>query len=464
MIDRSETVARRWVLALASIASFMVALDALVVTTALSSIRRDLGTSVEALEWTVNAYNLGFAVLLLTGAALGDRFGRRRLFAAGLGLFIVASAACAMASDAPGLIIARAVQGVGAAFVMPLGMALLGAAFPREERGKALGIFASVTGLALIAGPVVGGAVAEGIAWQWIFWINIPIGLVVLPFILRRMPESHGPKTPLDIPGLVLVTGAAFGLVGGLMRGTATGWTRPEVFAALSAGLLLAAAFVAWEAVTDAPMVPMRFFRSRAFSGGIAASFLFYAAMYGTLFLLPQFLQISQGNGPFGAGLRLLPWTATLFVFAPIGGNLINRLGERSIIVIGLLMQAGGMGWIGFAAAPDLAYLRLVPALILTGAGVSLAMPAAQNVVLNAVAPAEIGKASGTFNMFRYFGGALGVAILVAVFGGAGDMVSAQAFSAGFAPAMIAAAGLSLGGALVATVLPRPRVLQPTTR
>src|SRR5580704_669464 len=464
MIDRSETVARRWVLALASIASFMVALDALVVTTALSSIRRDLGTSVEALEWTVNAYNLGFAVLLLTGAALGDRFGRRRLFAAGLGLFIVASAACAMASDAPGLIIARAVQGVGAAFVMPLGMALLGAAFPREERGKALGIFASVTGLALIAGPVVGGAVAEGIAWQWIFWINIPIGLVVLPFILRRMPESHGPKTPLDIPGLVLVTGAAFGLVWGLMRGTATGWTRPEVFAALSAGLLLAAAFVAWEAVTDAPMVPMRFFRSRAFSGGIAASFLFYAAMYGTLFLLPQFLQVSQGNGPFGAGLRLLPWTATLFVFAPIGGNLVNRFGERPLVMAGLALQAVGLVWVALTAAPGLPYVNLVVPLIVAGAGGSMAVPAAQSAVMGAVAPGEIGKASGTFNMARFLGGVFGVAVQDEVFAALGGFGSPQAFSSGFAPAMIAAAGLSLGGALVATVLPRPRVLQPATR
>ena len=190
MTEQSEKSAKGWVLALTSVASFMVALDALVVTTALSTIRLDLDASIEALEWTVNAYNLSFAVLLLTGAALGDRFGRRRMFVAGLALFVAASAACALAGSVGWLIAARAVQGAGAALVMPLAMALLSAAFAREERAKALGIFSSVTGLALIAGPVVGGAIAQGVAWQWIFWINLPIGLVAIPFALRASAKA----------------------------------------------------------------------------------------------------------------------------------------------------------------------------------------------------------------------------------------------------------------------------------
>jgi len=279
MTEPSEKALKTWVLVLTSVASLMVALDALVVTTALSTIRIDLGASIEALQWTMNAYNLSFAVLLLTGAALGDRLGRRRIFIAGLILFVAASAACALARSAGFLIAARAVQGAGAALVMPLAMALLSAAYPPQERGKALGIFSGLTGLALIAGPVLGGVVAEGIAWQWIFWINIPIGLVAIPLARSRIPESFGPAAAVDIPGVVLVTGAALGLVWGLMRGNNAGWTSPEVAAALVAGFLLAFAFVAWELRASAPMLPMRLFRSRAFSSGNAASFLYSASL-----------------------------------------------------------------------------------------------------------------------------------------------------------------------------------------
>jgi EmrB/QacA subfamily drug resistance transporter len=454
--EQSEKANRAWVLALASVASFMVALDALAVTTALSAMRNDLGASIEVLEWTVNAYNLSLAVLLLTAAALGDRLGRRRMFAAGLGLFVIASGACALAGSAGWLIAARAAQGAGAALVMPLAMALLSAAFPRESRGTALGIFSGVVGLALIAGPVVGGAIAEGIAWQWIFWLNIPIGLVVIPLVLGRTRESFGAGTALDIAGLVVVTGAAFGLVWGLMRGNTAGWTSAEVVAALAAGLLLTAAFVAWELRARAPMVPMRFFRSPAFSSGITASFLFYAALYATLFFLPQFLQAVQGYGPLGAGLRLLPWTATLFLVAPLAGALVNRVGERPLIVGGLLLQAAGMAWIAFITAPDVAYAKLVAPLIVAGAGVSMAMPAAQNAVLNSVAASEIGQASGIFNMLRFLGGAFGIAILGAVFSGIGGLGSAHAFSAGFTAAIGGAAALSFLGAIAGIWLRAP--------
>ena len=457
MAELSEKAGKTWVLALTSVASFMVALDALVVTTALSTIRLDLGASIEALEWTVNAYNLSFAVLLLTGAALGDRFGRRRMFVAGLALFVVASAACALAGNIGALVAARAVQGAGAALVMPLAMALLSAVFPREERSKALGIFSGVTGLALIAGPVAGGAIAGGLAWQWIFWINLPVGAIVIPLIVRRIRESVGSDTGLDVVGLVLVTVAAMGVVWGLMRANSVGWMSLEVVSTLAVGILLAVGFVLWELRARQPMVPMRLFRSRALSSGIAASFLFYAAMYGTLFFLPQFLQVAQGHGPFDVGLRLLPWTATLFVFAPIGGGLVNRLGERSLVVTGLGLQAIGMAWIALTATPGLAYTKLIAPLVLAGAGVSIAMPAAQNAVLGAVAPSEIGKASGTFNMSRFLGGVFGVAVQVAVFAATGNFGSPQAFSAGFVPAIGIAAALSLMAAIVGMWLPARR-------
>ena len=449
--------AARWVLALTSIASFMVALDALVVTTALTTIRLDLDASVEALEWTVNAYGLSFAALLLTGAALGDRFGRRRMFAAGLAVFIAASAACALSGSAAALIAARAVQGVGAALVMPLAMALLGAAFPREQRAKALGIFGSVTGLALIAGPVVGGAIAAGLAWQWIFWVNLPIGLIALALVYRHIEESQTASTAIDIVGLALVTGAALALVWGLMRANAAGWTSLQVALALGLGVTLAAIFIGYEHGALAPMVPMRLFASRSFSAGNAVGFLLYASMYGVVFLLPQFLQNAQGEDALGAGLRLLPWTATLFVFAPVGGALVNRVGERPLVVAGLMLQAIGFAWIAQRAAPGLPYGEIVVPLIIAGSGVSMAMPAAQNAVLSSVAPTEIGKASGVFNTLRYFGGVFGVALLVAVFAMAGSFRSADTFVQGFVPAMAVAAVLSLIGALAGARLPGRR-------
>jgi len=457
MNESHETASKAWVLALTSLASLMVALDALVVTTALSTIRLELGASLEALQWTMNAYNLSFAVLLLTGAALGDRYGRRRLFVAGLILFVVASAACALARSAGALIAARAVQGAGAALVMPLAMALLSAAFPPQERGRALGMFSGLTGLALIAGPVVGGAVAEGIAWQWIFWINVPIGLVAIALVRRRIQESFGMSTAVDVLGVILVTGAVLGAVWGLMRGNASGWTSPEVIAAFVAGLLLAGAFVAWELRARAPMVPMRFFGSRAFASGNAACFLYTGSLYGAVFFMAQFLQTAQGHGPLGAGLRLLPWTATLFVVAPLAGVLVNRTGERTFIAGGLILQAIGMAWVALIAAPDLAYASLVAPLILAGAGISMAMPAAQNAVFNSVAQTELGKASGTFNMFRFLGGVSGIAVAVAVFAAAGSVDSPRAFTAGFVVAIAVSAALSLAGAVAGMWQPARR-------
>ena len=438
---------------LTSVASFMVALDALVVSTALSTIRLHLGASIEELEWTVNAYTLSFAVLLLTGAALGDRFGRRRLFVVCLGLFVAASAACALAPNVGALIAARAIQGCGAALVMPLAVTLLSAAFPPEQRGRALGVFSGLAGLAVLSGPVVGGAITQGLAWQWIFWLNVPVGLLVIPLVLRRIPESFGPRTPLDLGGLVLVTGAALGLVWGLVRGNSAGWSSLEAVAALVAGVGLSVAFVAWEQRTRAPMLPLRFFRSRAFSAGNAAGFLFFASLYGSAFFLAQFLQTAQGDTPLGAGLRLLPLTAVLFVTAPITGVLIDRLGERTLVVGALLLQGVAMAWIGLIARPGLAYPALVAPLIIAGVG-SAAIPAGQNAVVSAVAATEIGKASGTFNMLRQLGAAFGVALLAAVFAGGGGFGSAQAFSNGFAPAMGVSAALSLVGAIAGLVLP----------
>jgi EmrB/QacA subfamily drug resistance transporter len=447
----------RWVLALASVASLMVALDTLVVSTALSTIRLDLGASIAELEWTVNAYNLSFAVLLMTGAALGDRFGRRRLFALGLGIFVVGSAACALAPDVGALIAARALQGAGAALVMPLGLALVSAAFAPERRGQALGIYFGLTGLAVASGPVVGGAIAEGLAWEWIFWINVPLGIALIPFVLRQIRESFGPDTTIDFVGLVLVTCAAFGVVWGLVRGNPAGWASAEVVGSFVAGVLLAAAFVAWELRTRDPMLPMRFFRSRAFTAGNVSVFFSVAALFGAVFFLAQFLQTGLGYGPLDAGLRLLPWTVTLFFVAPVAGALVDRFGERPFMVAGLTLQGIGMGWIALIADPGMAYGEMVMPLIVAGCGVSMSFPAAQNSVVGSVPVEAVGKAAGANSMMRELGGVFGIAILVAVFSGAGDYASPQEFTDGFAPALGVTAGLSLVGALVGLGLPGRR-------
>ena len=449
--DRSE---KNWVLGVTSLASFMMALDSLVITTAFATIRAEFGSPVETLQWAINAFNLTFAVLLLTGAALGDRFGRRRVFAAGIALFVLASAACALAGTAEALIAARAAQGAGAALVMPLAMAILSGAFAKEERARALGIFSGITGCALIIGPAIGGLITESLGWRWIFWINLPIGLIAMVLVFARLRESFGPKAALDIPGLLLVGIAALALVWSLLRGNPAGWTSPEVMSTLALGLVFAVAFVAWEWRASAPMVPMRLFASRPFAAGVAASLLFYAAMYGVLFLLPQFLQVTLGFGPLGAGVRLLPWTSTLFLTAPIAGAVVQKFGERPLVVTGLLMQAAGLGWIAMEAASGVAYPAMVVPLVLAGVGVSMAMPAAQNAVLGSVTVTEMGKASGVFNMGRFLGGMFGIALLVTVFSASGAVDTPAHFSKGFTAAMSVAAVLSLAGAFVGLWLP----------
>jgi len=445
---------KNWTLGVTALASFMMALDALIVTTAFATIRTDFNATVETLQWAVNAYNLSFAVLLLTGAALGDRFGRRRLFAAGIALFTLASMACALSGGAVWLIAARFVQGAGAALVMPIGMAMLSAAFAKEERARALGIFSGVTGFALIVGPAIGGFICQILGWRFVFWINLPIGMVAIALTFARLRESFGPRAALDIPGLTTVAGAALAIMWGLLRGNISGWSSGEVLGAFVAGVLFAAMFVIREWRADAPMVPMRLFGAPAFSAGVAASFLFYAAMYGVLFLLPQFLQTVLGFGPLDAGLRLLPWTATLFVTAPVAGALVNRFGERSLVATGLLMQTIGLGWIATIAAHGVGYSALVAPLVLAGTGVSMAMPAAQNAILSSVAVTELGKASGIFNMARFLGGMFGIAVMVAAFSANGAAHSAAGFGRGFTAAITVAAALSLLGAFAGLALP----------
>jgi EmrB/QacA subfamily drug resistance transporter len=456
--ERAGRAAQRWVLAVTAVASLMIVLDALVVSTALSAIRVDLDASVQQLEWTVNAYALSFAVLLMTGAALGDRFGRRRVFCIGLGLFAAASAGCALSGDAGFLIAARAVQGTGAALVMPVALALLSAAFPPRDRPKALGIVAGVSGLAVSLGPLFGGAVVEGISWPWIFWLNVPFGLALIALARGRIEESFGQRSELDLLGLALVTGAALGIVWGLVRGNPAGWGSVEVLATLTVGVLLTVAFVAWELRAAAPMLPMRLFGSRRFSAGNAASFFHWGSAFGSLYLMAQFLQDGLGYGPLDAGLGLMPWGATTVIVPQVAGRLITRFGERPFIAAGMTLNAAALATIALIADPDVAYWQIGVLLAISGAGVAMSLPAAQSSVLTSVAPPDIGIASGTFSTLRQLGGVFGVAILVAVFAGTGSYASPQAFIDGFAPALGVCASLAALAALAGLSLPGPQL------
>jgi len=443
----------RWTIALCAIAFFMVALDALVVTTALPAIQRELHVGVPTLEWTVNAYALTYAAGIVTAAALGDRLGRVRVFTAGLALFTLASAACALAPDAGLLLAARAIQGAGAAAVMPLSLTILTAAFPAERRGAVVGIWGAIGGLAVASGPVIGGAITQGIDWHWIFWVNVPIGLTAVILSLRRLAETHGPSARIDLPGLGLITAGAISLVWALVRSGAAGWGSSEVQATLIAGILMLAAFIAWERRAQAPMIPPRLFKDRTFAAANATAFLMLAAIMGAAFLIAQYFQLAHGEGPLGAGLRLLPWTATPIVITPAAGALSDRVGPRPLMAAGMLLQAAGLGWFALEATGTVGYESLVLPLIVAGVGISMTLPTTTAAALGTVAPTEIGKASGANSTIQRFGAAFGVAIVTAVFTAHGHLETASTFDAGFRPALAAAGGLSLLGALAATAV-----------
>lgn len=454
MTDRRTII---WTFVVTSFAAFMVSLDNLIVTMALPQIRESLNASIEDLEWTVNAYTLTFGVFLLTGATLGERFGRRRMLAVGLTVFTAASAAAALSTSTDALVAARAVQGLGGALILPLTLTILSAAVPAERRGAALGVWGAVTGLAVAAGPLVGGAVVEAGTWQWIFWINVPIGIVLVPLALLRLHHGRGHSTRLDLPGLGLVSVGLFGVVLGLVRGNVDGWTSPEIVTSFVVGLAFLAAFVAWELRAPAPMLPLRLFRSRTFSVANSISLLFSFGMFGSIFLLSQYLQIVGGYSPLEAGVRTLPWTAMPLLVAPIAGPLSDKIGGKFFLVTGLFLQAAGLAYIGLTMTTTQSYASLVPAFVVSGVGMAFFFIPVANVVLGSVKPQEEGVASGTNNAIREIGGVFGVAVLASVFSAQGGYGSPQEFVDGASTAVIVGAGVVLAGALGALLLPRFR-------
>ena len=441
---------------LTAVAYFMVALDALVVVTALPSMHRELGGGIGTLQWTVNAYTVAFGAGILTAAALGDRLGRRRMYVAGLVLFTAASAACALAPDATVLVACRAVQGLGAAIVMPLGLTLLTSAFPAQRRGAVVGIWGGIAGLAVACGPLIGGAITQGLSWHWIFWVNVPVGIVAAVGARLRLAESRGPAARLDVPALVLVSAGVGVLIYGLVQGGQAGWGSGPNVAGLAGGAALLLGFGWREASAAEPMIPLGLFRRGAFSAAVGTQFLMASSIFSAAFLISQFFQLGLGDSPLGTGLRFLPWTATPLLVAPIAGALSDRVGARALIAVGLVMQGAGFAWLVWLAGHDAGYASYVAPFLLAGTGISMALPCVTAAGLNAVPPALLGKAAGTLNTMQQFGAVFGIAIVTAVFNSAGSLAGAAAVSTGYRPALSAAAALSVLGALVALGIRRP--------
>jgi EmrB/QacA subfamily drug resistance transporter len=476
MMDRSTTGRRRrpasagakprlgWIIALTSTAYFMVVLDASVLITALPRMQRDLHVGLSSLQWTFNAYGIAFAAGIITAAALGDRFGRRRLFNGGVGLFTVASAACALAPNAGELIAARTVQGLAGAVVLPLSLTILTTAFTAEKRGMIVGVYGGLAGLAVALGPIVGGALTEGVGWHWIFWLNVPIGVVAALLSLRLLPESYGASERLDLTGVGLVTAGAVALVWALTRANDVGWSSAETVITLAVGGGLLAAFLAWESWVSEPMVPLRLFAVREFAIGNLTTYLMAGATFAAAFFITQEFQFARGYSPLGTGLRLLPFFATPMFVSPLAGAFSDRIGRRPIMVVGLTLQAIGFIWVAARGSLSTSWIELTVALLVAGIGISMALPTVPTAVLSAVSPEEMGKASGINYMAQRFGAVFAIAIGSAVFSTYGHLGTPASVTAGFKPALWACAGFAVLAAVSAVgITPRkPATPAPT--
>ncbi|MBV9196820.1 MAG: DHA2 family efflux MFS transporter permease subunit [Solirubrobacterales bacterium] len=448
-----------WVLGLTSTAYFMVVLDSVVVITALPSMQRDLHVSLSSLQWTLNAYGIAFAAGIITAAALGDRIGRRKVFTLGLALFTVASVACALAPNVSELIAARTVQGLGGAVVLPLSLTILTAAFPMERRGMIVGIYGGLAGLAVAMGPIIGGAVTQSIDWHWIFWINIPIGVIAVLLGVRLLPESYGAPERLDLVGVGLVSAGAVAVVWALSRANQVGWWSAEGVGTLGAGAVLLVVFLRWERSVPEPMVPLRLLAVRDFAIGNVTTFLMSGAIFAGGLLVTEEFQLARHYSPVGAGARLLPFFATPMFVSPLAGALSDRLGRRPIIVAGLSMLTAGFVWVAWRGSLRTSWIELVIALLIAGVGISMALPTVPTAVLSAVAPHEIGKASGINYMAQRFGAVFAVAVGSTVFATYGGLTSPTTVTAGFKPALWACAVFAGLGTVAATAMsarPRP--------
>lgn len=437
---------------------FMATLDNLVMTNALPAIRLDLGASIEELQWFMNAFTLVFASFILMAVALGDRYGRRTVFGVGIALFTLASAAAALAADPTQLIIARAVQGLGGAAIMPLSLSLLAGAVPAHRRPLAIGVWGGMAGLAVAVGPLVGGAVVEGWNWNAIFWLNVPIGVIAVPLVLALLPNPFGERLRADVLGVVLAGLGVLGLVWGIVRGNDAGWESAEVLTGLIGGAVLLVLFVLWQRRTSAPLLPLRLFRDRSFTIANVVGLGFSFGMFGSVFILIQFLQIVQGYSPLEAGVLTMPWTLAPMFVAPLAGAIAPRVGTRLLIVSGLVLQSTALAWLALTMSAEVPYVDLVGAFILAGIGMGLVFAPSSTAVLAHIVPADTAKASGTNSTIREIGIALGIAVLTAVFTGAGGELTPTGYVDAAVPAVATGAAVVAATALAALLLPAGRL------
>lgn len=441
----------------ASLPMFMATLDNLVMTNALPTIRLDLGASVEELQWFVNAYTLSFASFILMAAALGDRFGRRTVFVAGIAVFTLASVYSALSTEPWMLILGRAVQGFGAAAIMPLSLTLLVGSVSTRFRPLAIGVWGGISGLGVALGPLIGGAVVEGFSWEAIFWINVPVGIIAVPLALLALPNTFGAKLRADVVGLLLAAVGVLGLVYGIVRGNDAGWDSLEVVGSLVIGVVLLAAFIVWENRAPAPLLPLRLFRDRSFSVANIVGLVYSFGIFGSIFILIQFLQVVQGYTPLGAGVATMPWTLAPMVIAPLAGLVAPRVGTRTLIIAGLALQAVAMVWLATTMSADTPYLAMLTPFIFAGVGMGLVFAPLSTAVLATMTSADNAKASGTNSTLREVGVALGIAVLTAVFVGAGGQLTPELYVDAAIPAVLVGAGALALSTVLAVALPAGR-------
>jgi EmrB/QacA subfamily drug resistance transporter len=441
---------------------FMATLDNLVMTNALPVIGRELGSSVVELQWFVNAFTLVFASLMLLVTGLGDRFGRRTIFLVGISVFALASVGAALSTTSAALIAARAVQGLGAAGIMPLSLALLSDAVAPKLRPLAIGIWGGISGLGIAVGPLVGGAIISGWNWQAIFWVNLPVAAVSIPLALMALGNGVDGRSRLDFLGTLVAGGGVFALVYGIVRGNDLGWSSGTILAALAAGAVLLVGFFAWQHRASAPLIPLRLFRDRSFSVANAVSTLFSFGMFGSIFLLMQYLQIGQGRTALQAGVLTMPWTLAPMIVAPLAGMIVPRIGTRALLMVGQGLQAAGLVWLGLALSTDLSYQMMVPAFIMAGVGMGLTFAPGLTAVLANITPDDSAKASGTNATLRELGGALGIAVLTVIFTSAGGTLTPSGFVSAARPAILIGAVVLVLSTTLAAFLPAGRSTEQT--
>jgi EmrB/QacA subfamily drug resistance transporter len=451
-----------WTLGAMCFALFMIMLDNTVVNVALPSIQKDLGASISGLEWTINGYTLSFAVLLATGGRLGDIFGRRRMFLFGVVIFTLSSATAGFAGDATSLVVSRIVQGVGAALMMPATLSIITNAFPASERGKAMGMWAGVSALALAVGPVLGGFLTEHVSWRAIFYLNIPVAIGAVTAALFAVRESRDTSVgrQVDFAGVATLTTGLTALILALVEGNSWGWGSPEIVALLAGAVLGLAAFVAIERRVKVPMVDFSLLSDRNFLGAVVVALIVSFAMLGVFFFLALYMQDILGYSPLEAGVRFLPSTLMIVGVAPLAGRLSDRFGPRWLIAGGLTVVAASLySFSGLAV--DSGYLDLLPGFMLLGIGIAMTMSPMTSAAMNAVPVQKAGVASGVLSMFRMVGGSLGVAVTGAIFqarvGTSFETASPQQFVDALGFAMTVCAAVALIGALVGAVAIRAK-------